>query len=196
MSRVFEPFFTTKFTGRGLGLSVVEGIIKSHRGAVSVESTPGCGSLFWVILPAAITPEAPPAPEPGIESVATSGSGTILVVDDERTVRRIAAAFLERSGFTVLAASDGAECLEVFRRQSAEINAVLLDATMPGMSTEDVLAGLYAIRHDVVVVLCRGYSEYEMAHRFSGKGICGFIGKPFTMEALAACMVRCMHDTS
>ena len=119
----------------------------------------------------------------------------ILLIDDEIWVRAVVTALLEKSGFTVLAASGGGEGLETFKQHRAEIRAVLLDVTMPGMSTEDILTELHAIRQDVVVLLCSGYSEHEIAGRFAGRGMSGFISKPFTLQALVSSIARCLQTT-
>jgi two-component system cell cycle sensor histidine kinase/response regulator CckA len=134
-ARVFEPFFTTKFTGRGLGLSAVMGIVRGHKGAIRVSSEPGKGTTFKLLFPASSA--APQSlSQPRRKSVGISGHGTILVVDDDDGVLFIARAILERLGFTVLTAADGMEGLEMYKARMAEIACVLLDLTMPKMDGE------------------------------------------------------------
>jgi PAS domain S-box-containing protein len=183
VSRIFEPFFTTKFTGRGLGLAAVMGIVRGHKAALKVESVPGEGSTFKVLFPAS---QGKPAriqqPEVGKK---LAGTGTILVIDDEEAVRQTAKAALESYGYTVAAAENGKEGIEMFRILKSEISAILLDMTMPVMSGEEALLHLKTIRPDVAVVLSSGYDEAEATRRFTGKGLAGFIQKPYTAARLA-----------
>ena len=181
-AQMFDPFFTTKFTGRGLGLSAVMGIIRSHRGSISVESRPGSGTTITVVLPASTAPASANVPD---EHPEVRGYGNILVVDDEALVRNLAKFTLERCGYTTERAVNGREGLDIFASRPHEFAAVVLDLTMPVMGGEEVLAHLRQIRPDVPVLLSSGFSEEEALLRFRDKGLAGFLQKPYTATALA-----------
>jgi two-component system cell cycle sensor histidine kinase/response regulator CckA len=182
IAKIFDPFFTTKFTGRGLGLSAVQGIVRAHRGALKVYSQEGQGTTFKVLFPASADPVSEPlAPSKGD----LAGQGMILVVDDEEIVRQTARHTLERYGYQTIMAQHGAEALDVFRRGPERISLVLLDLTMPVMSGEQTLRELQLLRPSVRVLLTSGYNEVEAVQRFAGKGLAGFIQKPYTSVALA-----------
>jgi len=184
-ARIFDPFFTTKFAGRGLGLAAVLGIVRGHRGAIRVDSQPDEGTTCTVLFPSSQQALGVLADEEDADSIrAWKGSGTVLVADDEETVRTVAKMMLEWSGFTVRTAADGQEAVEVFRRHADEIVAVLLDMTMPRMDGEDAFRRMRAIRNDVKVILSSGYGEPEATGRFAAKGLAGFIQKPYQLEAL------------
>jgi signal transduction histidine kinase len=137
-AKIFEPFFTTKFTGRGLGLSAVLGIVRGHQGALKVRSEPGRGTTFKLLLPVA----KDDAGDTKIERRVTPkwrGTGTVLVIDDEESVRRVAGKILMSMGFQVVTANDGIEGLNAYRTCSESICAVLLDLTMPRMDGEGFL---------------------------------------------------------
>jgi PAS domain S-box-containing protein len=181
LPRIFDPFFTSKFTGRGLGLSAVLGIVRAHRGALLVYSEVGKGSRFQVWFPAAdyVAREAAPQSAPS----RTVGRGTILVVDDEETVRRSAKAALERHGFRVLLADDGARALEVLRTASEPVALVILDLTMPGPSTQATLDSLHAMHPELKVILSSGYNQSDVAPPF-GAAARSFLQKPYTSTRL------------
>jgi PAS domain S-box-containing protein len=182
-ARIFEPFFTSKFTGRGLGLSAVSGIVQGHKGALRVYSEPGKGSTFKLLLPVA-DGDADGAAAPRAEHPPLAARGTVLVIDDEETVQAVAARMLEILGFRVLLARDGREGLETYRQHRVEITGVLMDLTMPHLDGEETFRELRAIDPAVRVLLMSGYNEQEAVARFVGKGLAGFIQKPFSIEDL------------
>ncbi len=179
-TRIFEPFFSTKFTGRGLGLSAVLGIVRQHNGAIALNSSPGSGTRFSVYLPVA---SGQLAEEPPIgDTEKTLDAGLILVVDDEQTVRETLRRALEHWNYSAILAENGQIALEVFPAIAAQVHAVILDLTMPVMGGEETLRHLRKIRADVPVILTSGYSQADAMRRMEGKGVSAFLQKPFTVD--------------
>ena len=190
LEKMFDPFFTTKFTGRGLGLAAVLGIIRSHDAGLRVESTPGRGTTVTALFPAAVS--ARPRDEAETDGGPLRATGSVLLVDDEEIVRIVGERVLSRSGFTVLTACDGREAIETFRRHRDAIVCVILDLTMPVMGGQDCLRELRRIDEQVAVVLASGYTEEDIARRFAGDRLAGFLQKPYTPEELRFVMGRVM----
>jgi PAS domain S-box-containing protein len=178
VEKVFDPFFSTKFAGRGLGLAAVQGIVRGHRGAIAVDSEPGRGTTFRVLLPG-LGERARAAKAEPAAAKDWCGGGTVLVVDDEEMVREVVRHMLKKVGFSVMTAADGHEAVELYRQHSSEIVCVILDLTMPQMGGEETFRELRRIRDDVPVIVYSGYGEREVVSRFAGARALGFIEKPF-----------------
>ena len=184
LNRIFDPFFSTKFTGRGLGLAAVMGIVRAHSGLIRIRTEPGQGTSFRVLFPP-VAGTAPMEEEPaGIRS-GWRGSGTILVVDDEEGVREVAERMLHEIGYCTIAAQDGRQAIDILERTKDEITGMLLDVSMPHMGGQETLRRLRAIYPDLPVVMMSGYTEQVVAEQMgeSSHSI-AFLQKPFVAEDL------------
>lgn len=189
LSKIFDPFFTTKFTGRGLGMAAVSGIVRGHAGAIKIISEPDKGSTTTIFFPA-----SDKKPIPDIEEVKRNKlqpNGKILLVDDEDFVRAVAGEMLNNLGFEVITAEDGFEAVKIFK-DSENIKLVILDLTMPNLDGEQTLKEIRSIDPKTKVIISSGYSENEINDRFVSNPPSGFIQKPYRLTALSETIKKIM----
>lgn len=173
--RMFEPFFTTRFRGRGLGLAVVLGVVRSHRGAIFVDSHQEHGTTIRLVIPT--NPQRTVLSPRGVAG--SSASGIVLVADDEIAVRTVTGRMLESAGYRVLLATDGLDAIEKYRSNAEAVRLALVDLTMPRLSGDDAFRVLRRLRANLPVVLMSGYPEPDVMSRFIGCGLSAFLQKPF-----------------
>jgi len=193
MERIYDPFFTTKGKGMGtgMGLSVVHGIIKSYHGTITVDSKPGQGSEFQLLIPAF---EEPVIPEISREEIPTGGRERILFVDDDPAQTEITTEMLEHLGYEVVTANDGARALELFSDQVSTFDLVITDISMPTMSGKVLAQEILRIRRDMPIILCTGYSEDISPREVSALGISDYLMKPMGMHDLAKSIRRVLDN--
>jgi PAS domain S-box-containing protein len=185
--RIFEPFYTTKAFGHGLGLAAVQGIIRSHAGAINVHSTPGLGSRFEILLPCAKDNAAAASGSADSRLVSEPGgpTGTVLLIDDEDALRLAVARMLRKQGFSTLEASDGQAGVDLFRAHAEEIDVVLLDVTMPKVSGRDVFSEILKTRPEAKIVLTTAFTRERALAEVGAEQSCLYIRKPFPFSELS-----------
>lgn len=191
LARIFDPFFTTKFTGRGLGLAAVLGIIRGHHGGLQVSSVPGEGTVFELIFPASTVSRPIPVSEMADKLVS---SGVVLVIDDEQPVLEAVQDILEMQGYEVLQAGNGLLGLETYQKNQQRIDLVLLDWSMPEMNGSETFAALREFDPDVRVILSSGYSEMEITDNLRTEQLVGYLQKPYSLATLAEIITRHMPN--
>jgi PAS domain S-box-containing protein len=188
--RIFEPFYTTKFTGRGLGMSAVLGIIKSHDGFLLLSSAPGIGTTFKIYFPSRSGADSGEAvPQAALAPVAKC-HGTILLVDDEDALRSIGSTLLKKMGFATVSAANGLEALEIFREHDGRIDLVLLDLLMPEMGGVEVYRRLRELSAPLPVIICSGYSVEDVLQDIGNDPLVAVCQKPYKYEQLRDTLIK------
>jgi len=192
IGRIFDPFFTTKFTGRGLGLSAMLGIVRGHRAGLRVESATDKGTTFILLFPASEAPLEVVVPAP---ASATTATGTVLVVDDEGIIRELARGALQGAGFQVIEARDGLEGVQIFEKEKDNIHLILLDMTMPRMGGAEAFRRIRALSPTCPVLLTSGYTQRESLESLVDLPPDGFLQKPFRIRELVAKVREILRDS-
>ncbi|MDQ7003222.1 MAG: ABC transporter substrate-binding protein [Ghiorsea sp.] len=189
-SKMFEPFYTTNFTGRGLGLSAVLGIVNAHGGAIDVSTKPCEGTVVRLLFPALTAPNEATSLQPANPCAEAAYSGLVLLVDDEEEVLQMGEGLLKNMGFDVLLANNGKEAVLQYQKHMSKIRLVLLDLTMPVMDGSKTFVALKALNKDVKIILCSGYNEQEIKHMFKPLKDAVFISKPYTTDTMKDTLAR------
>jgi len=193
--RIFEPFYTTKFTGRGLGMSAVLGIVATHKGFLQLFSQPGQGTTFKIFLPVQTREsgengtlvQTPPS-EPW------QGSGTVLLVEDEPHVLTLAKTMLKKLGFTVIEASNGKEALDLYLQNFADITLVMTDMGMPVMDGYELFQELKMIKPELPVIISSGFGDQVVTSRIPPDQIAGLVNKPYSFDLLREVLINVSSD--
>jgi PAS domain S-box-containing protein len=198
LDRIYDPFFTSKFRGRGLGMAIVLGIVRAHKGAVHLDSQPGKGTTIRVLfrsLESAETTKAEGKIPVEEEEYQWKGKGTVLMVDAEQKVLEVGKKMLERLGLRVLTTTSALEVMEIFQKQSDHIDCVFIDLTMPQMDGVELFHKLKQIKEDIPIIISSGYTEEQIMDRFNDIQPEGFIHKPYRLRQLAVQMEMVMGET-
>jgi PAS domain S-box-containing protein len=194
-ARIFDPFFSTKFAGRGLGLAVVHGIVRAHAGLIHVSSRPGKSTTFQIFLPCAATmaDQNLASPVPAL-TLQTNEAATLLFVEDEESLRTSVSKMLSRKGFSVVGAGDGTTAVHLLRTHPSEIDVILLDMTLPGTPSREVIAEAQRERPAVKIVLTSAYSREMVTQSLDAPIVKGFIRKPFQFDELLRMLRATLDD--